>query len=68
FNVTNLNELENFLMRISKLYNNEVTVALDNEGFYFCDNLTNRSIASDIFYRLIQEASSYNGEIIIDEL
>ncbi|MBX7173512.1 MAG: hypothetical protein K1X72_21270 [Pyrinomonadaceae bacterium] len=68
FPVKDRKNLEFFLTRLSKLYKEEVVVALENDGFYFCDNLGDRTIAANIFYRLIQEASNSCSQIIIDEL
>jgi hypothetical protein len=68
FQVKDKKSLEDFLTRLSTLYKEEVTITLEDDGFYFCDNLSDRTIAATIFYRLIQAAISHGGEIIIDEL
>ena len=58
FTVTDKQQIESFLERISGTFTDEATIALEPDGFYFCDNCYNSPVAAGIFYRLVTEAIS----------
>ena len=59
---------ENFLEKLGLEITNEITILLENDGIYFCDNCTNSPLTSKIFYRLVREVLTRNSEIKIYEL
>ena len=68
FQISDRRKIENVLKRISTSFSDEVTVDLEEDGFYFCDNLIDSSVASKVFYRLIKEILSENDEVAVSEL
>ena len=60
-----ITDLNAFLEQITnEVKNDEISVALDEDGFYFCDNLGSREKAAVIFYKLINQALS-SGDVTI---
>ncbi len=68
FQVKDKQGIEKFLERISATFENEAIIALEDDGFYFCDTLYgDPSVTSKLFYLVVKEALSGNGEIAIYE-
>ena len=63
--------LESFLERLStefEEFGKEVIIALEEDGFYFCDTLYgDPSVTSKLFYIVVEKALSGNEEIVIYE-
>lgn len=68
FPVKDKRSIEKFLKRISAGFEDEVTIILEEDGLYFCDNLGDSSVASKLFYLAVKEALSGNDEITVSEL
>lgn len=71
FHVKDKPQLEKFLERLSTEFEEvgkEVIIALEEDGFYFCDTLFgNPFVTSKLFYQVIEKALSGNEEIVICE-
>jgi len=59
--------LERILKNIAEV-EKEVTVKLEDDGIYFCDNCGDPLISSRIFRRLVDAALSESPEVVIREL
>ncbi len=69
FSIQSKEQAEDFLKRILMHSNEEVTILLENDGFYFCDNCHNPpEIASHVFRRLVDEALTHSLDVTINEL
>lgn len=68
FHIKDKISLENFLTRLSDLYKEEVSITLEDDGFYFCDNLGDRIIAANIFYRLVEKACIESEVVSVQNL
>lgn len=68
FQVSDKDYFESFLKKLSINFENEITILLESDGIYFCDNCTNSPVVSNTFYRLVKEILIHTSELKICEL
>ena len=69
FEIQSKERLENSLKIILEPINQEVTVHLEEDGFYFCDNCVNPPhISSHVFRQLVDIALIQSARVVIYEL
>jgi hypothetical protein len=69
FSIEDKHDLKAFIEQLlNQVQNNEVAIDLEEDGFYFCDNLISHELSSIILRKLIDKAISISKKVSIYEI